>query len=271
MEKNKRPPPLPNAPPLHVETRNRATIITLNRPDKLNAFNDAQYDALTAALRDAAADPNVACAVITGAGRAFTAGQDLAELESPPQYTDGQPHGFEPFMDQLQTFPKPLIAAVNGIGVGIGLTMLLHCDIVLMAESARLRAPFVSLGVTTEAGSSALLPARIGWAAASHLLYTASWMSAAEVVATGLAYRAVPDDQLLPDTLGLAEKFAGLPIPSLAATKQLLLAARNDTVHAARHREFNIFRNLRTGPAAREARAAFREKREPNFINLPAE
>ena len=262
---------MPNHTPVQTETRNRVAIITLNRPDKLNAFNDAQYDALAAALRDAAADPNVACAVITGAGRAFTAGQDLAELESPPQYTDGQPHGFEPFMDQLQNFPKPLIAAVNGIGVGIGLTMLLHCDIVLMAESARLRAPFVSLGVTTEAGSSALLPARIGWAAASHLLYTSSWMYPAEAVTCGLAYRAVQDDHLLRDTLGLAEKIARMPIPSLTATKQLLLAGRNDATTTARQREFDVFRTLRTAPAAREARAAFREKREPNFKSLPNE
>ena len=262
---------MPNTTPVQTETRNRVALITLNRPDKLNAFNDAQYDALAAALRDAATDPNVACAVITGAGRAFTAGQDLAELETPPQYTDGQPHGFEPFMDELQSFPKPVIAAVNGIGVGIGLTMLLHCDIVLIAESARLRAPFVSLGVTTEAGSSALLPARIGWNAASHLLYTATWMSAAEAVACGLAYRAVQDDQLTRDTLGLAEKIATMPIPSLTATKQLLLAARNDAVRAARHREFDVFRGLRTGPAAREARAAFRDKREADFTDLPNE
>lgn len=136
-----------------AETEGRVRTLTLNRPDRLNAFNDALYDAFASALRDAADDPQVAVVIVTGAGRAFSAGQDLGELGNRPQYSDGNAHGFQPFMDTLQTFPKPLIAAVNGIGVGIGLTMLLHCDYVFMANSARLRAPFVSLGVTAEAAS----------------------------------------------------------------------------------------------------------------------
>lgn len=255
--------------PVRIENRGRVRVLTLNRPGALNAFNDAMYDAFARALREAADDGGLAAVVVTGAGRAFSAGQDLGELNNRPQYADGLPHGFQPFMDELQSFPKPLIAAVNGIGVGIGLTMLPHCDLVLMAESARLRAPFVSLGVTAEAGSTWLLPATIGWAETAHLLYSASWLPAAKAVELGLAWRCVTDTQLMTEALALAEQIAAMPVSSLVATKKLLLAARLDAIRQARDRETVVFAGLEGGPANREALAAFREKRAPDFTRLP--
>ena len=256
---------------LHVEDFGRVRLLTLNRPKALNAMNDELYDAIRAALDEAATSPDVAVVVLTGSGRAFSAGQDLSELETPRRHDDGLKHGFPPFIASVEAFPKPLLAAVNGIGVGIGLTILLHCDLVLIAESARLRAPFVSLGVTAEAGSTHLLPATIGWQETAHLLYTASWLDAARAVESGIAWRSFPNERLLPAALEIAGEMAEMPIASLVGTKKLLLEGRLDAVRAARERENLTFARLARGPANREAIAAFREKRKPDFTRLAAE
>lgn len=244
---------------LRVEGRGRVRVLTLARSSALNAFNDDLYDAVRDALLQAAAGEDVAVVVVTGEGRAFSAGQDLGEMASPRKHGDGLPHGFAPFIETLESFPKPLLAAVNGLGVGIGLTALLHCDLVLMAEDARLRAPFVSLGVTAEAGSSFLLPTRVGWQEAAHLLYTANWLDARAAVAAGLAWKVCPAEKLLDETLAVADEIAAMPVASLVATKKLLLAARLDAVRAARDRENHAFAELAGGPANREALASFRK------------
>ncbi len=253
---------------LKIEDHGQVRLLILNRTDALNAFNDALYDAVSAALNQAATDNNVAVAVLTGEGRGFSAGQDLDEMGNRPTYDDNNRHGFEPFMEAVEAFPKPLIAAVNGLGVGIGLTVLPHCDLVLMADDARLRAPFMPLGVTAEAGSTYLLPAMIGWAETAHLLYTAPWIDADKAVEVGLAWRKVPAKALRDEAMKLAGDIAAMPIPSLMATKKLLLDARLDAVRAARARENETFASLRGGPANREALAAFKEKRAPDFSNL---
>ena len=257
-----------NSDVLLVSDENRVRTLTFNRPKQLNAFNDELYDACAAALLDAASDSGVASVIITGEGRAFSAGQDLGELAAPPTHTDGKRHGFGMFMAALESFPKPLIAAVNGIGVGIGLTMLPYCDIVMMSADARLRAPFVSLGVTAEAGSTYLLPATIGWSNTAHLLYTASWVDAEEAVRIGLARTAVDSPELMREARALAERIAAMPVSSLVATKKLLIDARLEAVHAARTREEGVFGGLVGAPANLEALRAFQEKREPDFSKL---
>ncbi len=251
------------------EDHDRVRLLTLNRPDALNAFNDDLYDAVCHALDGAAGDPGIATVVITGAGRAFSAGQDLGEMAHAAKHTDGERHGFPPFIERVESFPKPLIAAVNGIGVGIGLTLLPHCDLVFIARGARLRAPFVSLGVTAEAGSSALLPQRIGWQNAAHLLYTAGWLEAERAVEVGLAWRVCEPEKLQDEALSTAQEIAQMPIDSLVATKTLLLDARLDAVRAARERENVRFARLAGGPANREALAAFEERRAADFTKLP--
>ncbi len=251
-----------------VETLGRVRRLTLNRPAALNACNDALYRSLSGALTGAAADPDIAVVLLTGAGRAFTAGQDLAELGDARSHEERLAGGFRSFMEALEGFPKPLVAAVNGLAVGIGLTMLPHCDIVLMAQEARLRAPFVPLGVTAEAGSSALLPAAIGWGAAAHLLYTGAWLDATQAQALGLAWKVVPGAALAAEALAVAEAIAVQPLPSLVATKGLLQAGRRDAVRAARAREDLAFAALVGGPANREAIAAFAEKRMPDFSGI---
>ncbi len=257
-----------STPVLRRQDHGRVRLLTLDREKALNAFNDALYDAVRDALGEAAEDSGVAVVIVTGSGRAFSAGQDLGELARPARHADGAPHGFTPFIETVEAFPKPLIAAVNGIGVGIGLTLLPHCDLVLIAEDARLRAPFVSLGVTAEAGSTVLLPSTIGWQAAAHLLYTADWITAEQAVAMGLALRAVAPERLLDEALKLAATIAAMPIDSLVATKRLLLDARLDAVRAARAREAPAFAKLAGGAANREAIAAFRERRDPDFTRL---
>ncbi|MBQ0718919.1 MAG: enoyl-CoA hydratase/isomerase family protein [Gammaproteobacteria bacterium] len=252
-----------------IDDSHRVRTITLNRPAALNAFNDDQYDGAGDALSEAATDDDIAVVIITGAGRAFTAGQDLDEMANPRQHSDGKRHGFPYFIDTLASFPKPVIAAVNGIGVGIGLTMLPHCDFVFMSETARLKAPFPTLGVTVEAGNSFLLPERVGWANAAHILYTAEWVDADKAVGIGLAWKKTSADQLLPEAARLAQQIAAMPITSLVHTKNLVLAPRLDALKAARKRETAAFVELVGAPANREAIAAFKEKRAADFSNLP--
>jgi enoyl-CoA hydratase/carnithine racemase len=212
-------------------------LVTWNRPDALNALNDELWDATRDALVGAQADPELRCVVVTGTGRAFTAGQDLGEMMAPPEHHDGELHGYRGLIPVLEGFDKPLLAAVNGLGLGFGATLLPYCDIVWIAEGARLKVPFVTLGVTTEAAGSLLLPQRMGWQDAAHFIFTAEWMSAEEAVACGLAWKVSAPEALLDDAMAVARTIGGMPVDSLQTTKRLMVAARLDAVRAARQRE----------------------------------
>ena len=251
-----------------AEHRDGVALLTMNRPSKRNAFNDQQYDDLRDALAETEADDTLKAAVITGAPGAFSAGQDLSVTGAGQTHDDGEPHGFGPFLDRLSSFQKPLLAAVNGVGVGIGLTMLLHCDIVYIAASARLRAPFVSLGLVPEAGSSYLLQSLVGPQAAAELLYTNAWIDAERAVSLGLAAAVVPDDELIDRTLERASEIARQPLSSLVRTKQLLLDVRVEALAATRRREEQAMALAARSPASIEAISAFREKRSPDFTGM---
>lgn len=235
-------------------------VLTLHRPAALNAFNDALYNAAALALNSAAADDTVSVVVLTAEGRAFSAGQDLVELDDGRSHEQRQLDGFRPFMEALGTFPKPIIAAVNGLGVGIGCTLLLYCDLVLMSEEARLRAPFVGLGLTAEAGSTYLLPSIIGWQATAQFLFTGEWMSADMALKAGLARSVLDASQLMVEAMALAAQIAQAPLVSLVATKQLLVSSRLDSIRAARTREDIAFAKLVGGPANRAAIDALKKK-----------
>ena len=215
-------------------------VLTLDRPHALNAFDSPLYRAAGAALDAARGDDGVKVVVITGAGRAFSAGQDLDEMArlAAGEAVDS---GFPVLLDALQAFDKPLIAAVNGAAVGIGFTMLPHCDLVLAAETARFRTPFAEMGVPPEAASSLLFPARMGWQRAAEVLFTSPWLGAAEAVECGIALRVVPADELLPEALALAATIAAAPLVALRAIKATMLAGRADAVAAARAREEAAF------------------------------
>ena len=230
-------------PVLLVDDDAGVRTLTFNRPGALNAFDQELWYAAAAALEDAAADDHVRCVLVTGNGRAFSAGQDLGEMADPTVF-EGQEPGYQRFMPVLESFPKPIVAAVNGVGVGIGLTMLLHCDIVLMSDQARLKVPFISLGVTTEASASLLMPATMGWQRAAEVLFTEPWIDADQAVADGIALRAVPHDRLLDEARALASHIGGLPLGPLLATKALMQAGRADAVAAARTREVAEFEHL---------------------------
>jgi enoyl-CoA hydratase/carnithine racemase len=249
-----------------LEERDGAVLVlTLNRPQQRNAFNRQMWHQLRDALRDAQDAPDVHVVVVTGAGTAFSAGQDLSEMSGG---AGGEDPGFGAFMDRLCVFDKPLVAAVNGVGVGIGLTLLLHCDVVLIAEGARLRPPFVTLGVVPEAASSYLLPAMIGWHRAAELLFTADWVDATRAVDLGLASRLCAPDELLPSARAVAARIAAQPPQAVQHTKRLLLATRRDQIAAARAREDEAFVERVGTPENLEAVMAFFEKRPPDFTKL---
>jgi enoyl-CoA hydratase/carnithine racemase len=242
---------------LEVTDGDGVRLLTWNRPDALNALNDELWDATRDALVAAQADPELRCVVITGTGRAFTAGQDLGEMAAPREHDDDALHGYRGLIPVLEAFDKPLLAAVNGLGLGIGATLLPYCDIVWIAEGARLRAPFVTLGVTTEAAGSLLLPQRMGWQAAAHFIFTADWLSAEDAVACGLAWKVSTPDAVVDDAMAVARQIGAMPVDSLQTTKRLMVAARLDAVRAARAREDAEFVRMVGSEANQAALAQF--------------
>ena len=226
---------------------NGVRLLTLDRPEKLNAMTSALYRACAENLADAASNDAVGAVVLTGNGRGFCAGNDLGELMGAAAGEAGTDQGgaFAAFMDAISTFPKPLLAAVNGVGVGIGMTLLPYCDAALIAESARLRGPFVPLGVAPEAGSSGTFAAIMGWQRASLTHLSGRWLSAADAVAYGLALEVVPDGEVVARTIAIAREIVSAgPLGSIVATKQLIVDARQDLVDAARRREDRTFAAL---------------------------
>ena len=164
-------------------------LIAFSRPEVRNAFDTAMYKEVTAALLDADGDESIGAVVLTGRGKAFSSGQDLAEMARIATGTavDGAGRGFMDLLDALTSISVPLLAAVHGSAVGLGFTLLPHCDLVLVDPTARLRVPFAELGVPAEAASSVLFPARMGWQQAARILLTSDWINAEEAVEFGIA------------------------------------------------------------------------------------
>ena len=225
-------------------------IITINRPERKNAFTRSQYEDLASALKDIDDDDSVHVAILTGAGGAFSSGQDLKEMaELATAVASGtpassQPGGFTVLLDGLETFSKPLIAAVNGVAVGIGMTLLPFCDIVLIDETARMRVPFSELGVPPEAASSILFADQIGWQRAAEILFTARWIEATEAVEIGLALRTSPQGEVLAHAVELAKTIASKSAYSTRVIKQLMVAGRGGRIKEARAREEALFAEL---------------------------
>ena len=256
---------------LDVQDSARVRTLTLDRPEALNAFNEALYDAVTEALTAAADDPAVAVVLLTGAGRAFSAGTDLAEMAqmvSDPGFVRGK-HGFLGLVDALAAFPKPLVLAVNGLGLGIGATIVGFGDLVFMSTEARLKCPFTSLGVAPEAASSYLMPRLVGHQNAAWMLMSSEWISAEEALRMGLVWRVCEPGDLLAQARQHAETLAARPISSLKAVKATMTAPLQEAIAAARDRENQCFADLMGGPANVEALTAFAEGRAADFTDLP--
>jgi len=248
---------------LQIDDDKRVRTLTLNRPEALNAFNEALYDATAEALLAAADDSEVAVVLLTGAGRGFSAGTDLAEMQAmvtDPDFRPGK-YGFRGLIDALSNFPKPLICAVNGVGVGIGATILGYADLAFMSSTARLKCPFTSLGVAPEAASSYLLPQLVGRQNAAWLLMSSEWIDAQEALRMGLVWRVCEPEELLPEARRHAEILAARPIPSLMAVKHTMLEPVRPEIAAATARENAHFAELMGTQANAAALADFTQRR----------
>lgn len=247
---------------LQIDDDKRVRTLTLNRPEALNAFNEALYDATAEALLAAAEDPEVAVVLLTGAGRGFSAGTDLAEMQAriaDPGFTPGK-HGFIGLINALSAFPKPLICAVNGVGVGIGATILGYADLAFMSSTARLKCPFTSLGVAPEAASSYLLPQLVGRQNAAWLLMSSEWVGADEALRMGLVWRICEPDELLAQARQHAETLASRPISSLMAVKHTMMEPVRPEIVAATARENAHFAELMGAQANAAALADFNKR-----------
>jgi enoyl-CoA hydratase/carnithine racemase len=244
-----------------IERSSGVLSLTLNRPEKKNALTPEMYRRLGGAINDAANDPDVRCILIQGNGDSFTAGNDLSDFAA-VSAGDRERTGPNPFIAALARATTPLVAAVQGRAVGVGTTMLLHCDLVFVAEDARLTTPFVSLALVPEAASSMLLPARIGHARAFAMFVLGEAMDAATAVAWGLANAVVPKAELQARARAAAAAVAAQPAAAVAITKRLM---RNAEALAAQIDEENRhFAAQLKSPEARAAFAAFRDRRRPD-------
>lgn len=212
----------------------RVRIVTLNRPDRVNAFTASTYRRLARVLNEADIAGDISVVLMRGSGRGFSSGVDLASAaEQDPALGDT----FDDLIESLIQFSKPLLAAVHGAAIGFGATILLHCDLVLVGDTARLRYPFTALGTTPEAGSSALLPRLVGFQRAANLLLTSRWISGTEAVEIGLAAQCCPEASLQAEALATARALTELPDAALVAAKRLLKAGVATAVRDALGRE----------------------------------
>lgn len=252
----------------HVTTSLDGGVLELriDRAEKKNALTRPMYAALADALEAAAANDAVRCVLLCGSGDGFCAGNDLKDFVSgAPPLAEASPS--RRFLAAISTHPKPIVAAVQGVAVGVGTTMLLHCDLVVLAEGAKLSLPFVKLGLVPEAASSLLLPRLAGHQRAAEMMLLGEPIDAAMAHAIGLANRVVPEVELMPTARGLATKLAAQAPTALRLTKALLKSRTTD-VPARMEEEGRHFTAQLQSAELKEAVAAFFEKRAPEFGRL---
>jgi enoyl-CoA hydratase/carnithine racemase len=248
---------------IKVETGDGVMKLTISRPEKKNALTGAMYDALSDNLERAETDAAVKVVLFQGDGDSFTAGNDLADFSAQANDRDSTESPAFRFISNLVKAKKPLVAAVQGNAVGIGTTMLLHCDLVYLAENARLITPFVNLALVPEAASSWLLPARIGHVRAYAMFALGEPLDAATAVACGLANASVPAAELRGRATAAAVALTKRPAGSLTFTKGLM--RDHQRIAAKIDEESALFRARLQTSEAREAFSAFAERRPPDF------
>lgn len=240
--------------------------LTLNRLDKKNSFTAAMYAELAEALRGAAEDDAVRVVLFQGHETIFSAGNDIGDfLNKPPSMPDSPVFRF---LNAIATFPKPLLAAVCGPAVGIGTTMLLHCDLVYAGDNAMFSMPFVNLGLCPEAASSLLVPRLMGYQRAAEVLLMGDPFMAEAALEVGLVNRVVPPTEANALAQQQARRLATKPLTSVIETKRLLKASTTPAVLERMREEGAIFGRMLQEPAAKEAFSAFLEKRKPDFSSL---
>jgi 2-(1,2-epoxy-1,2-dihydrophenyl)acetyl-CoA isomerase len=255
--------------PVLIEQREGYRVITLNRPQRLNAFTEAMHRALKAALDEAEADPACRALLLTGAGRGFCAGQDLSDRLAKPGETPRLGSTLElfynPLVRKLRALPFPVIAAVNGVAAGAGANIALACDIVLAARSASFVQAFARIGLIPDAGGTWVLPRLVGQARARGLALTAEPLPADKAEAWGLIWKAVDDDALMAEAEKLCRHFAAAPTVGLALTKQALDQSETNSLDAQLDLERDLQREAGATPDYAEGVRAFLEKRPPAF------
>jgi len=246
---------------IRIEMDEGVATLTLARPDKMNAITDAMYGAMADALAEMGQDPAVRVALITGEGENFCAGNDISMFAAA---ATGDPaaalSNVGRFIEAISLFPKPLVAAVLGRAIGIGTTMLLHCDLVYLAEDATLATPFVDLGLVPEAGSSRLLPERIGHVRAFAMFGLGEPVGGSQAVALGLANAALPAVEVLLTARAAATRLASKPLGALIATKALM--RDKGTIGAAIAADTAAFVDRLSSPEAAAAFAAFAARKK---------
>jgi 2-(1,2-epoxy-1,2-dihydrophenyl)acetyl-CoA isomerase len=251
------------------------TRLTLNRPDKLNAFTTGMHAELRAALEAAAADARCRVVVLTGAGRAFCAGQDLAETR-PSGAGDAPDSGnrleqwYNPLVRLITTLEKPVICAVNGVAAGAGANVALACDLVYAARSASFLQAFARIGLVPDASGTWTLPRLVGPARARGLTMLAEPLSAEKAEAWGLIWKAVDDDKLEAEVSAVAQKLAVAPTYGLALTKRAILLSSTNTLSQQLDVERDLQQLAASSPDAKEGVAAFLEKRPARFTGAKA-
>jgi len=248
---------------IEVSTEGGIATIAFARPEKKNAITAAMYAAMADGLDAAAADPAVRVVVIQGSADCFTAGNDLQDfIANPPQ---GEESPVFRFLHAIAGFAKPIVAAPCGVAVGVGTTLLLHCDLIYAGDNARFSTPFTQLGLCPEAASSLLLPAVAGWQRAAEKLMLGEAFDASEAQAMGIVNRVLPAAEALAFARAQAGKLARLPAASLRETKRLMKGALAAEIPRRMDEEGEVFRRMLGAPEAREAFTAFFEKRKPDF------
>ena len=248
---------------IRTATKDRIARIEIDRAEKKNALTAAMYQAMADALAAAESDAQVRVVLIHGKADCFTAGNDLKDFLERPPHGDASPV-FQ-FLQRIATAAKPIVAAVGGPAVGIGTTMLLHCDLVYAAPNARFQMPFVPLGLVPEAASSLLLPMLAGYHRAAELLLLGKPFTAEKAFAAGIVTEIVPEGEMLDHAFEAAASAAALPPSSMRMTKALMKQRHAEAVVKAMGEEGEKFRAQLASPEAKEAMTAFFEKRKPDF------
>jgi enoyl-CoA hydratase/carnithine racemase len=251
---------------IKTATLNGVATIEIARPDKKNALTMAMYTAMADALRAAQADAAVRAVLVTGQPGVFTSGNDLEDfMQRPPQGLDSPVFQF---MLALLECEKPVVAAVTGAAIGIGTTMLLHCDFVYVSDEARLAMPFVGLGLVPEYGSSLLVSQLMGHAQAAEKLLLGDPFTGADAVECGLANAVLPTGEVVNHARRVAERFNALPPGAVRDSKRLMRAPQREQVRAVIASEAAIFSERLRSPEAQEAFQAFFQKRKPDFSSF---
>ena len=251
---------------LLVETRGRVGLVTLNRPQALNALNRRLLDELKAVLAGFAADAGIGAVVVTGSEKAFAAGADIKEMQ-PYGFAEAVVEDLAAGWNEVAAFRKPMIAAVSGFALGGGCELAMMCDFIIASETAKFGQPEITLGILPGMGGTQRLTRAVGKAKAMDLVLTGRMMDAAEAERSGLVARVVAPEKLMEEALAAAEKIAGYSLPATMMAKEAVVRAHETVLSEGMRAERRLFHALFATEDQKEGMAAFIEKRKPAFRN----